>query len=65
MDSEFARELRGEFLRSNVFVVSLVSSPGSGKTTLLKKVLTCYGPITAAPKSKSFFASVTVVLAVE
>ena len=27
-----ARELRGEFLRSNVFVVSLVSSPGSGKT---------------------------------
>ena len=30
-----ARELRAEFLRSNVFVVSLVSSPGSGKTTFL------------------------------
>jgi hydrogenase nickel incorporation protein HypB len=34
-----ARELRGEFLRSNVFVVSLVSSPGSGKTAFLEKVL--------------------------
>jgi hydrogenase nickel incorporation protein HypB len=39
-----ARELRGEFMRSNVFVVSLVSSPGSGKTTFLEKVLTLLGP---------------------
>ena len=35
-----ARELRDEFRRSNVFVVSLVSSPGSGKTALLEKILT-------------------------
>ena len=33
-----ARELRGEFRRSNVFVVSLVSSPGSGKTTFLEQL---------------------------
>jgi hydrogenase nickel incorporation protein HypB len=39
-----ARELRGEFRRSNVFVVSFVSSPGSGKTTLLEKVLTLLRP---------------------
>ena len=39
-----ARELRGEFLRSNVFVVSLVSSPGSGKTTFLEKILTLLRP---------------------
>ena len=30
------RVLRGEFRKSNVFVVSLVSSPGSGKTTFLE-----------------------------
>ena len=39
-----ARELRGEFRRSNVFVVSLVSSPGSGKTTCLEKILTLLQP---------------------
>ena len=39
-----ARELRDEFRRSNVFVVSLVSSPGSGKTALLEKVLTLLRP---------------------
>ena len=39
-----AQELRGEFRRSNVFVVSLVSSPGSGKTTFLEKVLTLLRP---------------------
>src|SRR5208283_5311755 len=39
-----ARELRGEFRRSNVFVVSLVSSPGSGKTTFLEKILTLLRP---------------------
>jgi hydrogenase nickel incorporation protein HypB len=39
-----AQELRGEFRRSNVFVVSLVSSPGSGKTTFLEKILTLLRP---------------------
>ena len=39
-----ARELRCEFRRSNVFVVSLVSSPGSGKTTLLENLLTLLRP---------------------
>jgi hydrogenase nickel incorporation protein HypB len=35
-----ARELRQEFRRAGVFVVSLVSSPGAGKTMLLEKTLT-------------------------
>src|SRR5208282_6084540 len=39
-----ARELRSEFRRSNVFVVSLVSSPGSGKTAFLEKILTLLRP---------------------
>jgi len=39
-----ARELRDEFRRSKVFVVSLVSSPGSGKTSLLEKILTLLRP---------------------
>jgi len=34
-----ARELREQFRRSGVYVVSLVSSPGSGKTAFLEKVL--------------------------
>jgi hydrogenase nickel incorporation protein HypB len=34
-----ARELRDEFHRSGVYVVSLVSSPGSGKTAFLEKLL--------------------------
>jgi hydrogenase nickel incorporation protein HypB len=36
-----ARELRREFRRAGVHVVSLVSSPGSGKTALLEQLLTC------------------------
>ena len=39
-----ARELREEFRKCNVFVVSLVSSPGSGKTTFLEKILTLLRP---------------------
>ena len=35
-----ARELRREFGRAGVNVVSLVSSPGSGKTALLEQLLT-------------------------
>jgi hydrogenase nickel incorporation protein HypB len=35
-----ARELRCEFRREGVHVVSLVSSPGSGKTALLEQLLT-------------------------
>lgn len=35
-----ARELRREFRRAGVHVVSLVSSPGSGKTALLEQLLT-------------------------
>jgi hydrogenase nickel incorporation protein HypB len=38
-----ARELREEFRRAGVFVVSLVSSPGSGKTMLLERTLTLLG----------------------
>jgi len=34
-----ARELRDEFRRQGVYVVSLVSSPGAGKTALLEKTL--------------------------
>jgi hydrogenase nickel incorporation protein HypB len=34
-----ARQLRDDFRRAGVYVVSLVSSPGSGKTTLLEKTL--------------------------
>ncbi len=34
-----ARELREQFRRAGVFVVSLVSSPGSGKTALLERTL--------------------------
>jgi hydrogenase nickel incorporation protein HypB len=34
-----ARELREQFRRSGVYVVSLVSSPGSGKTAFLEKTL--------------------------
>ncbi len=34
-----ARELREQFRRSGVYVVSLVSSPGSGKTAFLEKLL--------------------------
>jgi hydrogenase nickel incorporation protein HypB len=34
-----ARELREQFRRSGVYVVSLVSSPGSGKTAFLEKIL--------------------------
>ncbi len=34
-----ARELRAQFQRAGVFVVSLVSSPGAGKTALLQRVL--------------------------
>jgi hydrogenase nickel incorporation protein HypB len=34
-----ARELRDQFRRSGVYVVSLVSSPGSGKTAFLEKLL--------------------------
>jgi len=34
-----ARELRAEFRKSGVFVVSLVSSPGAGKTMFLEKTL--------------------------
>src|SRR5262245_3609038 len=35
-----ARDLRQEFRRAGVHVVSLVSSPGSGKTALLEQLLT-------------------------
>src|SRR5262245_1776632 len=35
-----ARELRREFRRAGVHVVSVVSSPGSGKTALLEQLLT-------------------------
>jgi hydrogenase nickel incorporation protein HypB len=38
-----ARELRDQFRRSGVYVVSLVSSPGSGKTAFLEKVLSELG----------------------
>lgn len=34
-----ARELRESFLRHNVFVTSLVSSPGAGKTAFLERTL--------------------------
>jgi hydrogenase nickel incorporation protein HypB len=34
-----ARELRSQFERAGVFVVSLVSSPGSGKTAFLESML--------------------------
>ena len=34
-----ARELREQFRRSGVYVISLVSSPGSGKTAFLEKLL--------------------------
>lgn len=34
-----ARELREEFRKAGVFVVSLVSSPGAGKTRLLERTL--------------------------
>jgi hydrogenase nickel incorporation protein HypB len=34
-----ARELRDQFKRSGVRVISIVSSPGSGKTTLLEQTL--------------------------
>jgi hydrogenase nickel incorporation protein HypB len=39
-----ARELRQEFRRAGVFVVSLVSSPGAGKTMFLEKTLTLLQP---------------------
>lgn len=38
-----ARELREQFRRSGVYVVSLVSSPGSGKTAFLEKLLALLG----------------------
>jgi hydrogenase nickel incorporation protein HypB len=38
-----ARELREQFHRSGVYVVSLVSSPGSGKTAFLEKLLSHLG----------------------
>ena len=38
-----ARQLREQFRRSGVYVVSLVSSPGSGKTAFLEKLLSCLG----------------------
>jgi hydrogenase nickel incorporation protein HypB len=34
-----ARQLRGNFARAGVYVVSLVSSPGSGKTAFLRETL--------------------------
>jgi len=39
-----AREMRQEFRRAGVFVVSLVSSPGAGKTMFLEKTLTLLQP---------------------
>jgi hydrogenase nickel incorporation protein HypB len=39
-----ARELREQFQKDGVFVVSLVSSPGTGKTAFLERVLTQLGP---------------------
>jgi hydrogenase nickel incorporation protein HypB len=39
-NDEVARELRERFRRSDLFVVSLVSSPGAGKTAFLEKTLT-------------------------
>jgi hydrogenase nickel incorporation protein HypB len=39
-----ARELRQEFRKAGVFVVSLVSSPGAGKTMLLEKTLMLLQP---------------------
>ena len=39
-----AGELRAEFRKAGVFVVSLVSSPGSGKTAFLEKTLTLLQP---------------------
>ena len=39
-----ARELRQQFHKAGVFVVSMVSSPGSGKTALLEKTLTLLQP---------------------
>jgi hydrogenase nickel incorporation protein HypB len=39
-----ARELREQFRKSGVFVVSLVSSPGAGKTMLLEKTLASLQP---------------------
>lgn len=38
-----ARQLREQFRRSGVYVVSLVSSPGSGKTAFLEKLLSRLG----------------------
>jgi hydrogenase nickel incorporation protein HypB len=38
-----ARELRGRFLESRVYVVNLVSSPGAGKTALLERTLAQLG----------------------
>jgi hydrogenase nickel incorporation protein HypB len=38
-----ARELREQFQKAGVRVVSLVSSPGAGKTTLLEKTLAILG----------------------
>jgi hydrogenase nickel incorporation protein HypB len=39
-----ARELRQEFRKASVFVVSLVSSPGAGKTMFLEKTLASLQP---------------------
>ena len=41
-----ARELRQQFRRAGVFVVSVVSSPGSGKTQLFERTLTTLQPHT-------------------
>jgi len=39
-----ARQLRAEFERAGIYVVSLVSSPGSGKTAFLERTLTLLRP---------------------
>lgn len=39
-----AQELREQFRRAGVYVISLVSSPGSGKTAILEKTLSLLRP---------------------
>jgi hydrogenase nickel incorporation protein HypB len=39
-NDELAREMRDEFVKADVLVTNLVSSPGTGKTSLLKETLT-------------------------
>ncbi len=38
-NDELAREMRDDFVRSDVLVSNMVSSPGTGKTTLLRETL--------------------------